>query len=68
MKNVPLRAARFRAGLTAKELAKEVGVTRVTISRWENGHSSPTVDQLRLAATALGCLVSDLIDDEGVAA
>lgn len=33
-------------GLTQEELATELFVTRQTISRWERGHSYPTIDTL----------------------
>ena len=64
MRYVRLRAARFNAGMTSEELAEAAGVHRVTLSRWENGHASPTLEQLRLMAEALGVSVHSLIDDE----
>jgi transcriptional regulator with XRE-family HTH domain len=42
------RLRRFRefAGLTQAELARQSGLTRVTINRWERGHRSPDDDEL----------------------
>lgn len=37
MKQIPMAAARKARGLTQKELAKEMGVSRQTILDWENG-------------------------------
>ena len=36
-----LKDLRDGAGLTQQELADWVGVDRVTVSRWENGHNYP---------------------------
>jgi transcriptional regulator with XRE-family HTH domain len=36
-----LRDLRDQTGLTQQELAEWVGVSRVTVSRWENGHIYP---------------------------
>lgn len=35
IRNVGIRERRNRAGLSQKELAEEIGVTFVTVSRWE---------------------------------
>lgn len=37
-----LRAARYERRWTQQELADEVKTTPVNVSRWENGHTSPT--------------------------
>ena len=41
-----LKTLREKAGLKSYEAAVKLGVHPMTISRWENGHSAPTVDQL----------------------
>lgn len=43
-----LKAARVNAGLTQTEAAKQLGVTKNTLSNWELGRSFPTVPQIRL--------------------
>lgn len=63
MRNIPLHTARYKAGVTIQELAKRTGFATVSISRWENGHRSPTVDQLRKIAEALDCELADLIEE-----
>ncbi len=63
MRNVRLRTARFAAGVSAEELAETLKVHRTTVSRWENGHRSPTLDQLRVMAKALGTTASYLAGD-----
>jgi transcriptional regulator with XRE-family HTH domain len=34
--------ARKQRGWTQNELAAQLGTTSATVSRWENGHSTPT--------------------------
>ena len=38
-----IKAARLNAGLTQEKAADELGVTRQTISNWENGRSYPDI-------------------------
>lgn len=47
MPEITLKAARINAGLTQKELAKELGVSNTTVNSWENGDTEPTLTQLR---------------------
>lgn len=47
-----IRKARKDAGLEQSDLAREVGVSRPTISNWENGKGEPTVSQFRCIAIA----------------
>ena len=58
-----LRDARTAAGLSRKALAARAGMPTSTISRVEDGISSPTVDTLERALAAAGCrLVLDTAD------
>lgn len=41
-----LKELREENGLSLKQLAKEIGVTDIAISRWENGHRTPNIDAL----------------------
>ncbi len=56
-----LRAARRGAGLTQKQLAAELGVEAITVSRWERGVTSPSLPRLRRIAEFTGTTVSDLV-------
>jgi transcriptional regulator with XRE-family HTH domain len=56
---VLLRHWRERRGHSVRELAKRASVGFVTVSRIENGHTSPTVDMLEKLAKALGIDVRD---------
>lgn len=45
MKNKNLKQARLEKKLNQEQLAKLVGVKgKASISNWENGHSTPTVE------------------------
>ena len=51
-----LREARLHAGLKQEELAKRLGVSRQTVSNWENGQSLPDVvgdAKMKLTVTGL---------------
>jgi transcriptional regulator with XRE-family HTH domain len=47
-----------------KDLAKRLGVTRVTVSTWCNHKSTPSIEKLILIAKELGVKISDLIIEE----
>lgn len=49
------------ANMTMDELAKQIGVTTLTISRYERGEASPSVPILLKLAEALNCSVDDLL-------
>jgi len=36
-----IRSIRMRLGLTQEQLAARLGVSFMSVSRWENGHSKP---------------------------
>ncbi len=42
MRAYEIREQRELAGITQEELARRLGVTVSTVSRWENGHHIPT--------------------------
>ena len=44
---ISLKAARVNADMTQIELAKELGVSKVTIWMWETGKSEPRVSQFQ---------------------
>ena len=58
-----LRNARISAGLTVRQLAAEAGLSAVTISRIERGHSTPTVSTLQALSEALGVSLASLTGD-----
>lgn len=46
---------------TSKWLAKEIGVSPVTVSKWCTNTTQPQLETLVLIAKALGCDVKDLL-------
>ena len=42
------RVARGRAGLTQAQIAERLGVKPQTVSNWENGVSSPSLDPVQM--------------------
>jgi len=59
-----LRARRRAAGLSLVELAGKSGVSATMLSEVERGLKNPTVKLAWQVARALGCSLSDLIEDE----
>lgn len=49
-----LSGARRLKGLGQKELAEQLGVTILTLSKWENGRTSPTLTQFTKWSELLG--------------
>lgn len=56
-----LRGARERAGLTQAAAATAVGTSQPTLSDWERGRRSPSLDQLARLAHAYGVDFADLL-------
>ena len=49
-----IREARASKGWKQRELASEVAVEPITVSRWERGATTPDLDVIRLVAEATG--------------
>lgn len=60
-----IRMLRKGKDWTQGELAKQSGLSLDSISRYEKGERSPTVDQLEKIAQALGVSINDILDDQG---
>ena len=58
-----IRLARVEADLTQTELAKKVGALQKSISRYENGASTPTIETLVKLASALKKPTGYFIED-----
>ena len=50
MLQISLAAARVNAGLTQKEVAEKMGVSKVTIISWEKGKTLPNIATARKLA------------------
>lgn len=53
---------RLKSGLTQKMVAKVLGTSRVTISRWESGVNEPDLDTIRELSRLYGCTTDDLLN------
>ena len=56
-----IRSLRDGAGLSQKELAEKVYVTRQAVSRWENGDTVPNTDTLKLLSKLFDVSVNTLL-------
>lgn len=52
---------RKNAGFTQEELAEKLGVTAQAVSKWENGHNLPDIENLMLIAELLNTSYSALL-------
>jgi transcriptional regulator with XRE-family HTH domain len=59
-----IREARASKGWKQRELASEVEVEPITVSRWERGATTPDLDVLRLVAEATGKPLGYFVADE----
>ena len=59
-----IREARASKGWKQRELASEVEVEPITVSRWERGATTPDLDVLRLVAEATGKPLSYFVAGE----
>ena len=57
-----IRKYRLAKELTMAELAKKLGVSVPTVSRWENGEDFPAAARLPALADALDCSIDELYD------
>jgi transcriptional regulator with XRE-family HTH domain len=59
-----IREMRRRAAMTQDELAREAGVSGMTLSRIERGESEPRASTLRKLAKALEVKPQDLFEED----
>ena len=56
-----LACLRKEHGFSQEELAEELGVTRLAVSRWETGAASPTTDNLICLSELFGVTIDELV-------
>lgn len=56
-----LKALRLSKNLTQGDLAKQLGVSRTTITMWENGLSKPRFDTLVHLSQIFDCAVDEFL-------
>lgn len=57
-----LREARERAGMSASEAARRLGITRSAVSQWDVGTKFPDRRRLAEVAELYGCTIRELLD------
>lgn len=58
------KRARLIAGLTQTELAEKLGVSSVSVHKWEMGKCLPRVKRLQTVADVLHTTVAELLEEE----
>ena len=53
---------RVKRGMSQAQAAAAIGVSYVTLSKWENGRAKPSADSLIKLARAYACTVDDLLN------
>ena len=67
MKDI-IKSKRLALGLSQENLAKQLGVKRITVTQWEAGRNTPKTKMLQEIAKALKCSTDDLLKQEPVQA
>lgn len=57
------REARLIAGLTQRELADKLGVSMVSVSKWESGKGLPRAKRIKEVAAALETTPANLLKE-----
>ena len=57
-----IKKARVMAGLTQTELAERLGVSHVSVCKWENDHAFPRPGRLKAIADVLNTTVESLME------
>lgn len=58
-----LKTLRKKAGLNQTQLAEAVGVSLLTLFRWEKGERQPRLEEIKSLAKALNVSENDLLND-----
>ena len=58
-----LREQRIKHGLTQEQLAEKIGVSRQSVSKWEQGISDPSTSNLFALAKLFGVSVEELLKE-----
>ena len=59
-----LYALRKSAKMSQEKLAEKVGVSRQSVSKWENGEAYPEMDNILKICKIFHCKINDLIHDD----
>lgn len=56
-----IKDLRKAAGLTVDSLSRRLGVTPVSVHKWQRGINLPSVDNLVILANIYGCQIDDIL-------
>lgn len=56
-----IKEYRIKAELRQEDIAQRLNVDRSTVTKWETGVSTPTVDKLIAMSKIFGCTVDELL-------
>lgn len=59
-----LKEIRRQKGMTAEDVAKEIGVTQAAVTNWETGSRRPNLDMLIKLTEVFGCTADELLGIE----
>lgn len=59
-----LYSLRKNAKMSQEKLAEEVGVSRQSVSKWENGESYPEMDNILKLCSIFHCKINDLVHED----
>ncbi len=62
MLHIRIRELRLARGMSQVELAKKLGVTKQSVSNWENDNILPSVEMLAKIANCLSVSTDSLLD------
>ena len=63
MQRFMLRELRLKAGYSQREFAAKLGMTDITISRYERGERMPDFDVVYRMTHVLNCTLNDLVQE-----
>lgn len=59
--SITLKAARVNSGLTQTEAANSLGISKGTLSNYEQYRTKPDIEMSKRIAVLYGCTVDDII-------
>lgn len=58
-----IKTVRKQLNLTQEDVSNHLGISRVSVTQWENGQTTPSVSRLRKLAAFFGITLEDLLGD-----
>ena len=59
--NERLKELRIESGITQKDIAKLLNMSKMAVSHWERGNSEPSIDQLKILAAYFDVSIDYLV-------